>query len=300
MIFPAILIILGLIFLGVNYGFLNHDIWTSLWRFWPVIIVIAGISILGSKYIPRKLSVIIIIILVALSALGAYYYSGFSGNKNPNQNSLGSLEIDEPLSSDTAKLELSLNLGAQNIAINSTKSGLVTGNISSYGTTPTMKVTQSAGVAKVAIGQKWSLRSPWAWKDIKSTQSSLYLTDQIPVKTNLNLGATEINADLSKVILTDLALKTGAISGTVKLGARSANLYVDINCGASNIKLSVPKSSGLDVKQATGAVKISYNNIEMQSVDGDKEKKSSGFDGSTGKIYVNLRAGASSIEFDSY
>jgi hypothetical protein len=47
---PVLLVGLGLIFLGQNLGWVREDIWLSLLRLWPLILVAAGIDLL----IPRR------------------------------------------------------------------------------------------------------------------------------------------------------------------------------------------------------------------------------------------------------
>lgn len=302
MIFPIILIVLGLVFLAYNYGVMENQFWGELWRFWPVALIVIGVAIVGRKYLPRWLSILIIVIMIVAAILGAYYFSknhfDFKINSK-SQSQSESLKFDEPLSADIAKMNLEVALGAQNVDINAQKSGLVAGTITGNNTTPNITVMQRGDTADAKISQHWTYKT-WRFWEKEEENSQISITNQIPVSITFNLGATKINADLRDIILTELNLNSGAFDGTIKLGSRSANTHVYIDSGASNIKLYVPKSSGLEVKQATGAVSLRYNGIEMMQISGEKQKKSVNFDASQNKIYVDIKAGASTIEINGY
>lgn len=302
MIIPIILIVFGLLILGNNFGVINSEVWESLWRFWPVILVILGLGLLARKHIPKWAYLLLVLLIILLSLVGAYYSSGSIKKLNFTQKSdnLPELVIDEPLSSDVSKMNLLVKLGAQDITMDSMKSGLIEGRIVGNGSAPTMRIKQSGNSANVEISQNWTPRAWKFWDKNDKSDSSISLTNQIPTSLDFRVGATKIDANLQDVILSNLSLKAGAFDGAIKLGSRSANTHVDVDTGASNIKFYVPRSAGLNVKQATGLVSVKYTGIEMRSKDGEKEKQSSTFDGSTSKIYVELRAGASSFEFIGY
>jgi hypothetical protein len=70
-----ILLFFGVLLLLQTTGYLSWQLWDTLWRFWPVLIIIAGINILFRNLNPWLLSLIIAIILTGC-AVYAYYQSG--------------------------------------------------------------------------------------------------------------------------------------------------------------------------------------------------------------------------------
>src|SRR4030067_2327852 len=62
---PVILIFLGTIFLLNNFGILPWDIWTSIWKFWPVVLILIGVEFfLGQAFSLRTLVILLIIIFI--------------------------------------------------------------------------------------------------------------------------------------------------------------------------------------------------------------------------------------------
>ncbi len=47
----TVLVIVGIVLLLNNFGYLNWSVWGSLWRFWPIILVLIGINlVLGGRW----------------------------------------------------------------------------------------------------------------------------------------------------------------------------------------------------------------------------------------------------------
>lgn len=297
MVFAFVLILVGLVYLGLNFGFLNASVFANLWKFWPVILIAVGIVILGKKYLPKWLTYIILGLLFLGCLAGVVYYeNGFSSLSFSTTRSSETLIVDEPLSSDVTLLDLTLSLGAQSVDISPLKSGLLQGTIAGSGGKPVMTHTESNGTAYINISQKLS---GWFGRN-KDAKSQVSITNQIPVDLKLQLGASSIDADLSGIILDKLDLQTGAFNGSIKIGTGSIKTNVEVRTGASNIKLYIPKGSGLRVDQSTGLVSVRYNGIEMAGNQGDKQRLSKGYDNAKNTVDCSLMAGASTIEFISY
>ena len=47
--FPLLLVAVGLLFLLVNLGVVDRGIWRDVWRFWPVLIILLGLDLLGGR-----------------------------------------------------------------------------------------------------------------------------------------------------------------------------------------------------------------------------------------------------------
>jgi len=62
-----LLIVIGFIFLLNNLGILSWEVWTVLWKFWPVILILAGVEItLGKSTLGRLMTMVIILAVIAL------------------------------------------------------------------------------------------------------------------------------------------------------------------------------------------------------------------------------------------
>jgi len=64
-IFGLILIFLGVVFLLQSIGVIPWGLWHILWRFWPILIIIAGVAILLRRFGPCLASILILVLLFA-------------------------------------------------------------------------------------------------------------------------------------------------------------------------------------------------------------------------------------------
>ena len=80
-IWGIILVFLGVVFLLQTLNVLPWGLWGSLWRFWPVLIIITGLAILLRRYNVWLVSLIVLVILGA--CLGSITISSLpSGSSN--------------------------------------------------------------------------------------------------------------------------------------------------------------------------------------------------------------------------
>jgi hypothetical protein len=67
-----ILVFLGVVLLLMTTGYLPWELWRTLWRFWPVLIIIAGLNILLRNLSPWLLSLLILLVLTGCIVIAAY------------------------------------------------------------------------------------------------------------------------------------------------------------------------------------------------------------------------------------
>lgn len=294
MIIAVVLILLGILFLGVNFNFISADVWSQLLKLWPMILIIIGVGIIIKRLLPKWLYYLIIAVLLVLIVLGAIYVSQCNNEPEGGQN----ISLDEPISSGFDKYNLTIKLGAQNLEINDISSGLISGNIQANGGTPVYRQSTSNSAIIGVITQNWRLIwSKWGIGGAKGT-SRLYITNQIPLDLTLNLGATSINADLSRIKLEYMNLNTGAFDGQIKLGKLAQSASIIVRTGASNVSFKTPKDCGVKVASSSGLVTTKYTNIDVKDSGGDKI--SNNYNSAQCKIDFNIKSGASSFEFVGY
>lgn len=297
MIGAFILIIIGIIFLGINFGFIDSTIWSTIWQYWPVILILVGISILCKSVLP-KVAANVITIIALISAFGCivlFNTLDYSGSTNNTATAV--LNIDEPLSSTVTKLETEVTLGAQDLLIEDLSSGMVDGRIESpNGSSATYTLEEVDGIAKLVVDQKSGIKF-WPTQKVIGT-SRLALTNQVPVKLVLNVGAVDINADFSKLKMEKFELDSGAMTADIKLGDLLDKSEIDIDTGASDVSIKVPLSVGLKVVKSSGVSSINFNNLETETSGDTVTTKN--YTTATKTINVDLSCGASTINFIGY
>ena len=71
-IWGIILVLLGVVLLLQNFNILPWGLWAMLWRFWPVILIISGLNIIG-RHKPW-LSTVLVVVLGAFLGVAVWQY----------------------------------------------------------------------------------------------------------------------------------------------------------------------------------------------------------------------------------
>ncbi len=67
----VVFLFFGIVLLLSTTGYLPWEIWNNLWRYWPVLIIIAGLNILLRSVNPWIVSLIVLAILIACLFIAA-------------------------------------------------------------------------------------------------------------------------------------------------------------------------------------------------------------------------------------
>ncbi len=77
LLFPLVVIVVGVVLLLMNLGVVSSDIWGQLVRFWPVLLIALGIDVLvGRPSFGSALSMLITACVIAALGLAAFYLFG--------------------------------------------------------------------------------------------------------------------------------------------------------------------------------------------------------------------------------
>ena len=228
---PAILITLGIVFLLNNFEILPWDIWLSLWKFWPVVLILVGVEILLGK----NASVKTFIILGGLIFLVPIFLSYNPFTNNPLNTD--KVEIEESLGTST-KARINFDFPTSNLKISALD-------------------TDSAFLAEGKIEYSEAAKEPKIERLDESGQTTLNLSQafegKLPFISNLKTG---LDISLSQKVPLEIFIKTGASSINVDL-ANLRTEYLEINSGASNISIKLTEDFGQKIFIKTGASTIS-------------------------------------------
>ena len=73
-IWGILLVFLGIVFLLQTLDVLPWGLWGTLWRFWPVLIIIIGLGILLRRYNVWLVSLLVLAILGACLGIAVWQY----------------------------------------------------------------------------------------------------------------------------------------------------------------------------------------------------------------------------------
>jgi len=292
----VILVFIGVLFLLQNFDVI-HFAWRSLWRLWPVVLVLWGVSIIpANNWIKTGLVVIIL-------SGSVYFMINQSVTWNDQENydfeawddydssldqaySLG-YEDSIPyanLSFEAAAGTFNISPSTDNLLDFETKGGKVKYN---YNVSKTDSVTRiKIERENVNIGHKNNKH-----------EAMLKLNTDPAWELDFDAGASAMDLDLSEYKISSLDIEGGAASFKIKLGDALPETKVNIEAGASSIEILVPESSGCDLKISSV---LTDRNLEGFEKTDRGHYRTSNFDETQNKIYINVEAAVSSYSIIRY
>ncbi|MGE5795435.1 MAG: LiaI-LiaF-like domain-containing protein [Ignavibacteria bacterium] len=304
-IFWGILFIsFGLLILINNFTSIDLE-WSAIWKLWPAVLILWGISLIVKDNLPKNILTGLTALVLAL-ALFACIDSCFSffGSHVWNHETFIELDDDddinykdffEPFGENIKHAALNFNAGAGAFYIEDTTSGLISAVARSSGGNYSLARNDMDDKAEINFKMK---KNHFRLVDGKVKNKVEIKLNSMPVwDLDFNFGAASVNFDLSGYKTENVKIDMGAASIKMRLGDKIENINVDVNGGASYIEISVPESSGCEVR--THSFLSSKNFDEFDKIQSGLYRTKN-FGNSKNKIYLKLDTGISSIKIHRY
>ena len=288
-ILAIILVIFGLAFLFKNFGLLPWGIWGTIWRLWPVLLVVLGIyMVLGSSRPGLAAGLSILAIVVAFGLTLATSRSG------KNQTVSGS--FSEPMGS-VQRAEVDIQFGAGELTLDSlpnTSSELVQGEYEHQGLAQGVNKSFKTldGIGKLELnaalaGQRilGDFRQKW----------QVGLTSRIPLDLSVKAGASQGQFNLTNLQLSRLRVDIGASKATINLPKVTlGTLDAQIKAGAADLTIKIPSGVAAQIKADIGLASFKIDDERFPRT--GEYYVSPGFAEATGKIRLEISSGLAKIE----
>ncbi|NCU38627.1 hypothetical protein EOL96_06260 [Candidatus Saccharibacteria bacterium] len=285
-----LLVLVGLLLLLDNFGVLEVQ-YENLWQLWPLLIVVWGVSLLNIKGtwwgIVSAILMLASFALLALTAVGTVPL-------RMEEDGLQSQQV-EKTSSTTERLDVNLETGAGKLFIGSRDSDVPVEAVLRSDSMALNVDSRNDGNTQI-VDVSTEGRRMWWFGNFRN-DLDVQLTRLLPVDLQVKVGASDLDADVSEVMLERLVVDLGASSGVVKLGDRVDTIDVTVKAGASSLTLQVPEDSGVSVKLDKG--------VSSQTLDGLQDKgngvyETDGFADASKKIVIQGDIGATSFTLERY
>lgn len=297
----VILIFIGILFFLQNLHLIHFE-WINLWRLWPVIFVLWGISILPTN---SWLKLILTMLVLGVSLFFVVNQTSSWNNldenvewwRNWDKSNKAVLDqyFDVPYEDSAQNAMLSLDAAAGSFLINQSTNELVEFDKKGSWTNYTYLVKKLDDKTEVMIEPEGDHINIIKGKNKNNVNISL---NKFPVwDMTLDVGASSMDFDLTDFKVKKLDIDGGAASFEIKLGDLYPDTHISIDAGASSIKLQVPESSGCDLQISTvlsgreisGFEKIDHGHYQTEN-----------FGEAVNKIYIEVDAAVSSYSIIRY
>ena len=280
-----VLIAIGTLLLLQTTGVAPWGIWLDLWRFWPVIVIAAGVNMLLGRRVPW-LAVALVALLFAAAIGGALALSW-----NDGETVLTSLA--EPLGG-LESVDARITFGAGDLVVASLEPdsvNLVEGRFETPGRGAQVDLDRRAASADLRI--KMEDRRWLRWFSGSGADWKVFLSQSAKLTLDLDAGAANITLDLRDLQVNELEVDVGAADLKITMPANAGRVDASLNVGASSVDIIVPDGVAARITQSSGISSFEIDSQRFPEVDG--EHVSPGFDDADNQLVLDVRAGASSV-----
>jgi len=264
--------------------------------YWPILIILWGISILskGTSIKPLVSSVagIIVGLFIFISIFGTEQKNDTG---NITEHNYTTSEFNEDFRNETKTATLSLHSGIGKIKIGGLTDKLIEGKSSGFYNAYKFKTRYRDDDARIIL--RHSNEDFEILNNNKYRKLDISLNPQPEWKIDIKVGAAQVNLDFSKYKVSKFNLKTGATKTKLILGDKQETIKIHIEMGAATLKIYIPEKSGCIIKGDMVMVAKDFEGFEKI----DKRRyKSSNFDNAEKKIYINFDGGVSTLKIERY
>ncbi|MCB2219705.1 MAG: hypothetical protein KQI35_04855 [Bacteroidetes bacterium] len=298
-----------LIVLGALIFMRNFDIfffsWGSILRLWPLLFVFWGISVLPVKS-GVKILLSVATIALGLILLATNPHGGFFWNNNWNRHiridrdddrdkdyEWDEQQFKEAFNESTEMATLNLTAAAGSYSFNGTTDELfefrTEGNVGPYTAT-----VDDVGENEVVIHFS---RKHIRGRDNLRNSVWMYLNETPLWTMNIDVGAAELEMDLTPFRIERIDMDGGASDIVMKIGDRHDLIQINIDAGAAGINIKVPEASACEVKTHTV---LSGRNLEGFNKISNGIYQTPNFSDSANQVIIDIEAAVSGVTVERY
>lgn len=310
LIWGILLLFIGAVLLLNNFGVIEFY-WRNVWHFWPIFLIIAGVNMLFNRGDSQVGRVVSIVILVA-----SLSFLFFKGQQKPAGHSwfghefkkdldidfdgdsvYNNLNFSEPfIAADSLKkTELNISGGGTSFNLDKETDSLISADVKNYfGNFSLQKnITDTATVLNFKMQEK---KRKWNLSD-GGNDVNLRLNTKPIWNIKMNMGAGEVNFDLSEYKIRTFNFDGGAAALDIKIGDLLPIADVNVKSGVADVKIKIPKTVGCRIKTKTGLSVKDFDDFTKLS---EGVYETPNYKTSTKKIFINLDGGLSNFEVNRY
>ncbi len=299
-----ILLFIGGVLLLENLNIIDFH-WGSIWRFWPIFLIIAGVNILFSRNKSQLGGYISIGVLVVM--LTVLFVKGQHAPVNETTNHFN-LDIDDdnsstqtqlfdlPFEDDTLAKKTILNIsgGGTSYELKDSTDSLFIAKVQKRGGTFSLmnEVLDSVRTVSFKMNNKKSWNMGDGGNDVK-----LKLNVKPVYEMHMNMGAGEVDFDLAPFKVREFNFDGGAAALDIKFGELLPISDVHVKTGVASVKIRIPKILGCKLTSKTGLSSKDFEGFEKMT---NGTYETSNYNTSTKKIFISLDGGLSNFEVSRY
>lgn len=303
-----VLLFIGGILLLENFNII-HFYWSSVWRFWPVFLIIAGVNILFNRnrsQLGGFVSIGILIFTLAVLFVKGQYAPADQENGRKwigerikeEMNAEGSYEeltFSEPYRDSLVKRTiLNISGGGTSFELKGETDSLLTAHVQKR--TGDFSLQHELQDSVSVLNFKMNGKSNWSIGD-GGNDVDLSLNKKPEWDINMSMGAGEVNFDFSDYKVRRFNFDGGAAALDTKFGELLPLTEIKVKTGVANVKINIPNASGCRIVAKTGLSAKDFDGFTKLK---DGTYETPGYARASNKIFINLDGGLTNFEVKRY
>lgn len=297
-VLPLILIGLGVVLLLNNLGYIPWHVWSTIWQFWPVALIMLGLEILISRRVPWGLLLLAAMLIVIASMTG--WIGRGPGHRPPTVPPVPAASSSQELAG-ASRAAIEVHLGAGRLRIFPVDSGSDLAQWTMDGDAGQVNRSYQVrdGLGRLNLmfrgGRGFPLFQP---NEDGGAGFDLALRREVPLEIQAHLGASSAELDLSQLRVTELELDAGASQATVHFPSGMSSTAA-IRGGASTLTLVIPEGVGARIVSTGGLSSVRAEGSRFSTLPRDPtttEYRTSNYDTAPDRLDVTLTLGAASVD----
>ncbi len=247
---PIFLIGLGTVFLLSNFGMLNLNVWTTILRLWPVLLIAIGLDIaIGRRSTVGAIIGLLILLVVLFGSLWLY------GVRFEPGQALSSETISQPLE-DINQARIVIDPSAGDLHIESIpEPGMLVEGTVRMRNSENVRQDYSVTGNQAVYSLKTSGVIVYLPGDANSTGWDLNLTEEIPLDLEVDLGVGQLVLDLQGLELSDLEVNFGVGAARLTL-PESGDFQGNVGGGIGQTTIILPRGLPVRFNTDTGLTSV--------------------------------------------
>jgi hypothetical protein len=294
LLFPLVLIAIGVVVLLSNTGVLSSDALLRLADLWPLLLVILGLQLILNHTLPRQQATLIglgatVVIVAAAVAYAALAPTTALGTRQANSSeSLGGLTV--------ATLDLNYSGATVDIKGGSLGDSLYQARVDYPGSDnpPTISLDHESGTLQIKQSSGFI---PLNLFGASRRHVAVTLTDRIPWSITISSGTTNAHLDLRRLQLAKMDISGGVSRMDAQLPSPKGTVVINISGGVSSLTLRAPAGTQWQVVASGGVSGLQINGSSYAAIGGNFQRQSPGYAAASDRYDIEISGGASRVDF---
>ena len=237
LVWPLLLIGLGLLLLLQIFGLLPPGLWEAVWPLWPALLVVLGLDMLVGRTSRRR--ALLVVGLGALVVAAVLTGAAVRANLQP----VASRTLNEPLrDAETAQINLDVGEAELNLSALDQPSDLMDGEaVLGGGQSVEQHYSLLSGEGQLDLAQRQNpLLTPFlARRNADTARWDIQLASAIPLSLDIHTGLGRAHLDLTELKLLRFSLQTG-LGQTFVIFPPRGSLRATVRAGMGAVVLTIP------------------------------------------------------------